>query len=485
MAEHTGTLKQKLSQRLSTRQVQLMQMLTLPVTELEQRIKEELEDNPALEEGTDLQDAEIPDNGLDDGSALTEAEMILGDYADIDDVPDYKLRQIERSSGVSPSDIPFADEESLQENLRAQLLLTSLSEDERRVAEFIIGSLDDDGILRRDPESLMDDLAIYHSIYINEDELAHIESVLRTLDPPGVASRSVQGCLLAQLDRRQDPSPATRLAREIIADHFDLFASKAYDKLRTLLDVDDEELRQSIKIITRLNPSPGLDYTGRLQDNLSIIIPDFVVTEQEGTLVVSLNHSDIPDVRVSREFTDRMKDYTGDLRKVDRGSREAAKFVKQKIEDARWFVDMIHQRNTTLLSTMTAIVDKQREYFLTGDLALLRPMILKDIADLIGADISTVSRVTSTKYVQTDFGVFPLKYFFSESATTDDGEEISTHRVRELIAELIANEDKTHPINDDQLAERLKEEGFIVARRTVAKYRDRLGIPVARLRKEI
>lgn len=485
MAEHVGTLKQKLSQRLSTRQVQLMQMLTLPVTELEQRIKDELEDNPALEEGIELQEAEATDNGSDDAGTLTEEEMILGDYADIDDVPDYKLRQIERSSGVSPSDIPFADEESLQENLRAQLPLTSLTEDERRIAEFVIGSLDDDGLLRRDPESLLDDLAIYHSIYITKDELAHIESVLRTLDPPGVAARSMRECLLTQLDRRQDPSPATLLAREIIAGYFDLFASKAYDKLRTLLDVDDQELRQAVKIITRLDPSPGLDYTGRLQDNLSIVIPDFVVTEQEGALLVSLNHSDIPDVRVSREFTDRMKGYTGDLRKVDRGSREAAKFVKQKIDDARWFVDMIRRRNTTLLSTMTAIVDKQKEYFLTGDLALLRPMILKDIADVIGADISTISRVTSTKYVQTDFGVFPLKYFFSESATTDDGEEISTHRVRELIAELIANEDKTHPINDDQLAERLKEEGFTVARRTVAKYRDRLGIPVARLRKEV
>lgn len=485
MAEHLGTLKQKLSQRLSTRQVQLMQMLTLPVTELEQRIKQELEDNPALEEGSEPRDSDNIDATIDDVSPLTEEEMILGDYADIDDVPDYKLRQIERSSGISPTDIPFADEETLQESLRAQLLLTRLTEEDRRVAEFIIGSLDDDGLLRRDPESLLDDLAIYHSIYIDRPKLEYIEGVLKTLDPPGVASRSIRECLLAQLDRRQDPAPSTLLAREIISDHFTLFASKSYDKLRTLLGVDEEELRQAIKVITRLNPSPGLDYTGRLQDNLSIIIPDFVVTAQEGELLISLNHSDIPDIRVSRDFTLQMKDYTGDLRKVDKGNREAARFIKQKIDDARWFVDMIHQRNSTLLSTMRAIVERQREYFLTGDLSLLRPMILKDIADVIGADISTISRVTSTKYVQTDFGVYPLKYFFSESATTDDGEEISTHRVRELIAQLIAGEDKTHPINDDRLAELLKEHGFIIARRTVAKYRDQLGIPVARLRKEL
>ncbi|MDO4771577.1 RNA polymerase factor sigma-54 [Porphyromonas sp.] len=485
MAEHAGTLKQKLAQRLSTRQVQLMQMITLPITELEQRIKEELEDNPALEEGVERQETDAPDNALDEAAPITEEEMVLGDYADIDDVPDYKLRQIENASGISPTDIPFADEESLQENLRAQLLLTSLSEAERKVAEFVIGSLDDDGLLRRDPESLLDDLAIYHSLYIDREELAHIESVLRTLDPPGICARSVRECLSIQLKRRQDPTPVTLLAQRIIDEHFDLFAAKAYDRLQTLLEADEEDLRQAIKVITRLNPSPGLDYTSRLEDSLSIIIPDFFVTEQDGELNVSLNQSDIPDVRVSRDFTDQMKEYTGDLRKVDKGSREAAKFVKQKIDDARWFVDMIRQRNTTLIDTMTAIVQRQREYFLAGDLALLRPMILKDIADMIGADISTISRVTSTKYVQTDFGIFPLKYFFSESATTDDGEEISTHRVRELIAELISAEDKKRPITDDQLSDLLKAEGFTVARRTVAKYRDQLGIPVARLRREL
>ncbi len=485
MQDHSSTLKQKLGQRLTTRQIQLMQMIALPITELEQRIKEELEDNPALEEGREELDTDIT-NTEETGGELSEAEMVLGDYADPDDIPDYKLRQIERSSSISPADIPFSDEETLQENLRGQLLMTSLSDEDRKVAEFIIGSLDDDGLLRRDPDSLIDDLAIYRGVSVSRKRLERIEDAVRSLDPPGIGTRSLRECLLEQLRRRMVRTPEVDLAQRIIDLYFEIFTAKAYDRLQTMLGVTAEELRAAVGVITRLNPSPGLDYTSRLEDTFRVVIPDFFVREQDGELLVSLNRADMPEVRVSRDFTDRMQDYTGDLRKVsDKVDREAARFVKQKIEEARWFVDMVEQRNNTLLSTMTAIVRRQRDYFLTGDLSHLRPMILKDIADMTGLDISTISRVTSTKYVQTDFGIYPLKYFFSESATTDDGEEISTHRVRELLAEIIAGEDKRRPYSDDTLSDMLRAEGLVVARRTIAKYRDRLGIPVARLRKEV
>ena len=481
MSDGSAILKQKLGQKLSSRQIQLMNMIMLPVTELEQRIKHELEENPALEEGREVDPNDNSDT--DDASEISEEEMILGDYSDIDDVPDTELRHLERNAtpGV---EIPFSEEATLHEYLMDQISVTSLEGDDRVIAEFLIGSLDDDGYLRRDIEGLLDDLAIYRSIYAEPEDLQRVIRVIRTLDPPGIASSDLRQCLLTQLLRRPS-SPAVDLAIRVLEDHFDLFISKNYAKLILLLGIDDHQLREAVNIITHLNPTPGLDFSTRLEDSLHTIIPDFYVHAREGELLVSLNKSDTPEVRVDKEFAERMQPLMNSGRGGSAQERETARFVRTKLDSARWFVEMIRQRNNTLMETMTAIARYQREYLLTGDMHHLKPMILKDIADVTGYDISTISRVTSTKYVQTDFGIFSLKHFFSPGTVTDDGEEITSRRVRQLLREIIDEEDKRKPYPDEMLVSKLKEKGLTVARRTVAKYRDMMNIPVARLRKEI
>ncbi len=417
-----GGNKQKLKQRqkLSARQIQLMQMVMLPQTELSQRIKQELERNPALEEGSEERDDY---EELSDTEERSPEGIDADDYTDADDIPGSAYKHNARSEGASASEIPFADTPTLTEYLRRQLYMTDLDEDQRQIATFVIGSLEDDGYLRQTVEGLADDLAIYQGIYCTPEEVETVVRVIRTLDPPGVGARDLRDCLLLQLERRDRESDTVRLAGRLLTDHFDLLSKR--------------------------------HYTG-----------------------------DIPEVRVNRQFEEEMSAYTGDLRGLPREQREAGKFVKGKLDAARTFVDMIRQRRETLMSTMMCIVDMQREYFLTGDISTLRPMILKDVADRIGYDISTISRVTSTKYVQTDFGTLPLRHFFSEGTIRDDGEEISTRHVRQILREIIDEEDKRRPLSDEALSKALKEQGYDVARRTVAKYRDGMGIPVARLRKE-
>lgn len=479
-------LTQKLSQNLSTWQIQLMQMVSLPHVELAERVKQELIENPALEEGREefQESGESFDQGEPgDGDQKSAAEMDMDNYSDPDDIPDATLRRYNNEQKAA-FEIPFADEPSLIEQLEEQLLLTHLSAEEQMIARFIVGSLDDDGYLRRSLEGLADDLAIYQGVYVEVADLERILKVIQTLDPPGIAARSLQECLLLQL-QRLSATPSVVLATRIVSDLFEPFSRKQFGKIREETHASDEELKEASSVITGLNPTPGLDFTGKLEDTLMTIIPDFEVTESQGDLIVTLQSADIPEVRVSKNFEERLQNYTGDLRKLPAEQREAGRFIKQKIDDARWFVEMIKQRNNTLITTMLAIVDYQREYFLTGDIRTLRPMILKDIAEMTDFDISTISRVTSTKYVQTDFGIFPLKHFFSEAAIKDDGTEISTRTIKDLLARIIAEEDKQAPLSDEELRSILKQEGFNVARRTIAKYRDMMNIPIARLRKEL
>lgn len=475
---HSSKLKQKLAQNLSTWQIQVMNMVMLPHTELAERVKQELIENPALEEGHDSD----PDEPLDSQSdeMQSEEEISMDDYADVDDIPETTLRRYyEGQKGAD--EIPFAEEQSLQESLNEQLPLTELSERDQQIASFLVGSLDDDGYLRRSLLGISDDLAIYQGIEISEAHLIYILSVVQSLEPAGIAARSLQECLMLQLERRK-PTEVVQLARKLVRDHFDELTHKQIDRLSESTKAREEELRAAIRLITSLNPSPGLDFSSKLQDTLMTVIPDFEVTERDGELLVTLHSGDIPEVRVSHEFEEQLQELTQREPK-GKEEREASRFVKQKLDDARGFVEMIKQRNNTLITTMMAIVRLQRDYFLTGDVALLKPMILQDVADIVGYDVSTISRVTSTKYVQTDFGIIPLKQLFSEGITNDDGDEVTTHSVKQLLKQLIEEEDKNNPLSDEALRHKLKEEGFTVARRTIAKYRDGLGIPIARLRK--
>lgn len=480
-------LKQKQTARLTAKQIQLMQMIGLSNTEVEDRIQSELENNPALEEGEERDyGEEVAEQIAAENEAdreTPEDEMMLGDYATEDDIPAYKLKQVEEKQ-TPREEIPFAEASSLQEFLNEQIGFTKLNDEEVEIAEYIIGSLDEDGYLRRHPEALVDDLAIRLGIYTDRQTVDKVIEEIRKLEPAGIGAKDLQDCLLLQLKRKKK-TDAVVLALEILQHHFKAFSYKHYEKLMTRLDVTDDQLREASRIITSLNPRPGLDFTTRLEDTLHTVIPDFLVEEQDGDLVVSLNSEGVPPVRVNTEFVRQMKEYSGDIRRVPESKKETAKFVKQKIDDAKWFVEALRQRQRTLIFTMQAIVEMQKAFFYTGDVALLKPLILQDVADVTGLDVSTISRVTSTKYVQTEFGIFSLKYFFSEGTVTDSGKEVSTRHVREVIAEIVDEEDKSSPLSDESISALLKERGYNVARRTIAKYRDQMNIPVARLRKEI
>lgn len=476
-------LKQRQTARLTSRQIQLMQMIGLSNVEVEDRIQSELEINPALEEGVEEDDDTRKESDNEELEPISQDEIILGDYASIDDVPEYKLRQVEQHR-TPREEIPFTEGSSLQDHLLSQLSLTSLSGEEVEVARYIVGSLDNDGYLRRDLLSIQDDLAIRMGINTDLETIEHVLSVIQTLDPPGIGAEDLRHCLLLQLERREETT-AVAIAKKILEQMFVPFSNRHYDKIISRLHLTDEELREAIRVITHLNPKPGLDFNTRLEETFFTVVPDFIVEEHDDEFMVSLNNDGIAPVRVNTTFTQQMSEYSGDIRRIPQQKKEVARFVKQKIDDARWFVEALRQRQKTLLFTMQAIVEMQKEYFIMGDVAYLKPLILQDVADATGLDVSTISRVTSTKYVQTPFGTFPLKHFFSEGTMTDAGEEISTRHVKELLAELIEQEDKSSPLSDEAMVAQLKEKGLNVARRTVAKYREQLGIPVARLRKEI
>ena len=480
-------LQQKLQQKLSPQQIQLIRLLELPAIELEERVKHELEDNPALEEGKESPDDFERTEGDEDIDGTTptdtDTDLSLGDYLTEDDIPDYKLREMtERAE--KKEDIPFSTSESLNEWLLQQLGLRDLPDKKVKIAEYIIGNIDDDGYLRRDLSAIADDLIFQAGEDVDESEIEAVLTIIQDFEPAGVGARSLQECLVIQLEKKSK-TPSVDLATHILKDYFEEFTRKHYDKILKGLDISEETLKKAIHEITALNPKPGSSWGSSMDVIMGQIIPDFVVEANNGELTLSMNNRGIPDMRINREYAEMFQDYTGNKANQTAKMRDAVQFVKQKLDSAQWFIDAIKQRQDTLQRTMEAIILLQKDFFLTGDESTLRPMILKDVAERAGYDISTISRVSNSKYVQTNFGIYPLKYFFSESMQTDKGEEISTREVKKIMKDHIDAEDKRKPLTDEELASILKEKGYIIARRTVAKYREQLDIPVARLRKEI
>ncbi|HEX8515321.1 MAG TPA: RNA polymerase factor sigma-54 [Bacteroidia bacterium] len=477
---------QKLLQKLSPQQIQLMKLLQLPTIALEQRIKEEMEMNPALEEGSETDDEprdefendEYEEPKSDDNQR---DDFALTDYMDDDEGASYKLKANNTSPDEERKEIPFSVGLTFQDMLESQLGMKALDDREYQIANYLIGNLDDDGYLRRDLASIVDDIAFSQNIVTNEKELEELLKVIQDFDPAGVGARDLQECLLIQLRRKELQSMIVELATEIVEKQMDEFSKKHYDKIQKKLEIDDETLREVINEILKLNPRPGNSMADG-QKSYQQVIPDFTIAIDEGELLLGLNSRNAPDLKVSREYNQMFEEYS---RAKDKVNKEASMFIKQKLDGAKWFIDAIQQRNQTLLFTMNAIMEYQKEYFLTGDETLLRPMILKDIAEKVGLDISTISRVANSKYVQTPFGTFLLKTFFSESLSTDSGEEVSTREVKKILSDCIGAENKKKPLTDDKLAKILKEKGYNIARRTIAKYREQLEIPVARLRKEL
>ena len=475
-------LAQRLEQRLSPQQIQLMKLLQVPTMELDQRIKQEIEENPALEEGIEYEeeDYEAQEDDYNDDENVIEFD--LSEYMD-DESPDYKTQVSNYSKDDEDRVVPLSGEQSFQDKLLEQLHLLDLDDIQFSIADVIIGNLDESGYLNRTIYALVDDLAFASNIYVTEQEVEAILKLVQELDPPGVGARDLRECLLLQLDRVHDGDITRFTAKKIVQNHFDEFIKKHYTKISEKLEIEEADLKDAIDVILKLNPKPG----GSMKEStkpLQQVTPDFTVYELEGQLELSINGRNAPDLKVSREYENMMRSYA-EGSKVSKTDKEALTFVKQKLDNAKWFIDAIKQRQQTLLLTMNAIMNYQRKYFLTGDETNLRPMILKDISELVGLDISTVSRVANSKYVQTNYGVFPLKYFFSESLAKENGEEVSTREVKKILLDAIEVEDKRNPLTDDQLVVVLKEKGYGIARRTIAKYREQLNVPVARLRKEL
>lgn len=477
-------LSQKLEQRLSPQQIQLMKLLQVPTMELDQRIKQELEENPALEEGADELDEDYgdADDDYDDNENEFDDDFDISDYFD-DETPDYKTQVNNKSKDDEERVIPLSVEASFQEKLMDQLHLLDLNDDEFQIADTIIGNLDESGYLNREVDAIVDDLAFSSNILVTEQQVEAVLKLVQELDPAGIGARDLRECLILQIARKQDGNITLFTAKKILEDHFEEFTKKHYDKIQKKLEIDDDDMKDAIDAIIRLNPKPG----GSMREgskNLQQVIPDFLISEFEGRLDLSINARNTPELKVSRDYEQLMRSYAEGAR-TSKADKEALTFVKSKLDGAKWFIDAIKQRNNTLLTTMEAIMNYQREYFLTGDETRLKPMILKDIAEIVGLDISTISRVANSKYVQTAFGVYSLKYFFSESLSTDSGEEVSTREVKKILSDAISAENKRKPLTDEHLAKLLNDKGYNIARRTIAKYREQLNIPVARLRKEL
>ena len=480
------TLSQKLLQKLSPQQIQLMKLLQVPTMELEQRIKEEIEENPALEEGKEEAEEFADDYNNDDLGEVTESqeEFDINDYLD-DDLPQYKTASSNYSADDDEKAVPISGGVSFHEILKSQLGLRKMTAKERSIAENIIGNIDDDGYLRRDIEAIVDDLAFTQNVMANEEEVEDVLFLVQDFEPAGVGARDLRECLLLQLERTHHGDIAVYTAKKILERSFDEFSKKHYDKIKSKFEISDEDLKEAIDEITRLNPKPGNSLKESTNSrNIQQIIPDFILTEDEGELSLSLNSRNAPQLKVSRTYETMLRNYAEGA-KSSKADKEALTFVKQKLDAAKWFIDAIYQRQQTLMYTMKAILDYQKEYFLSGDETQLKPMILKDIADIVGMDISTISRVANSKYIQTPYGIMSLKYFFSESLSTSSGEEVSTREVKKILEDAIDGEDKKKPLTDQKLTDLLKDKGYNIARRTVAKYREQLNIPVARLRKEL
>lgn len=478
-------LQQKLLQKLSPQQIQVIKLLEIPTLQLEQRIKKELEENPVLELESDNpsneEENEIRDD--DNDNDVDNEEFTFDDYYDEeeDNIPSYKLNTNNYSKDDKYIDIPFSVGTTFHEFLYEQLGVIELSEEKHLLAEYIIGNIDDDGYLRRDLLAISDDLAFNMNIEVSEDKLYDILMIVQELDPPGVGARDLRECLLIQLKRKKGDDLET--ARIIVKDYFDEFTKKHYSKIQNRLDLSDDDLKHSIDQILKLNPKPGSSYSNPLNKSNQHIVPDFILENVDGELSLSLNQRNVPDLKINDTYLS-MLHALGKSQK-NKNQKEAMLFVKQKLDSAKWFIDAIQQRQTTLLLTMSEIINFQKEYFQEGDETKLKPMILKDIAERTNLDISTISRVSNSKYIQTHFGIYPLKYFFSEGMQKDDGEEVSTREIKKILQECIEGENKRKPLTDEKLAKILKDKSYNIARRTVAKYREQLGIPVARLRKEL
>jgi len=473
-------LQQKIQQKLSPQQIQLIKLLEIPSVELEERVKKELEENPALEEGKEIEENDL--NNEDFSEKNEEEDFSIEDYDSDDDIPDYKLNINNHSADNERNNIPVSFGISFHEHLIDQLGLQQLSSEDRFLAEYIIGNIDDEGYLKRTPEDVCDDILFQTGKLVKPEKIVDMLEIIQEFDPAGVGARNLQECLLLQLKRKAE-SEFVEIAEKTITECFDEFSKKHYDKILKKLNIDEETLKKAIAEITKLNPKPGNSWGNIWEKNMAEITPDFILENIDGELFLRLNNDNIPDLRVNKMYSAMMQKYAN---KNESGqAKEAALFVKQKLDSAKWFIDAIKQRQITLLTTMNAIIQLQKEYFLTGDDSLLKPMIMKDIATATGYDISTISRVSNSKYIETDFGIFSVKHFFTEAAQTDSGEEITTREIKNILADYIANENEQHPFTDDELSEMLKKKGFTVARRTVAKYREQLNIPVARLRKEL
>ena len=469
-------------QTLSPQQILVVKLLELPAVELEDRVRAELLENPALEEGKEETAVDDLSENADNDQSDNEYDS-LGDYLTEEDIPDYKLQERNKSKGEQAEEIPFSDTTSFYETLQEQLRERNLTEHQQALAEYLIGSLDDDGLLRKTLDSISDELAIYAGVDAKEQELEEVLSIIQDFDPPGLGARSLQECLLIQI-KRKEPSSLQQTELSIIEKCYEEFTRKHWDKIIQRLNLSEEEFEAAINEITKLNPRPGSSLGEVIGRNMQQIVPDFIVeTFDDGSIVLSLNNKNMPELRMSREFNDMLQEHTYNKANQTKESKEAMLFLKQKMDAAQGFIDAIKQRQNTLQTTMEAIIDLQRPFFQEGDESLLRPMILKDVAERTGLDISTISRVSNSKYVQTNFGIYSLKYFFSDGYTTEDGEEMSVREIRRILKECIDNENKKKPLTDDELADILKEKGYPIARRTVAKYRQQLNIPVARLRK--
>ncbi len=473
-----------------------MKLLQVPTANLEERIKEELEENPALEVGEDGHD-EFNDDLKDefdssndeefeaDGSADEYENLDLSEYVNEgdDDIGDYKLRDENYPEADEGKVIPVKVETSFHEMLLDQLGMMELDEREQKMAEQIVGSIDDDGYLRRELSSIADDLAFRQNIAASEAEIEGMIKKIQQFDPPGICARNLKECLILQLQRKLKEGKEVELAMQVLDKYFDEFTKKHYEKIQRGLNLSDEQLKAVITQIIKLNPKPGGNI-GEVNKAERYVVPDFFIYNNAGKLELTLNSKNAPDLRISEGYRDMIKDYEKGQKK-DKRQKEAVLFIKQKIDSAKWFIDMIKQRQQTLIGTMQSIMNYQEEFFLTGDETTLKPMILKDIAEMTGLDISTVSRVANSKFVQTEFGTYRLKFFFSESLSTDSGEEVSTREVKKILSNLIEAEDKRKPLSDEQLTEMLQDKGYNIARRTVAKYREQLNLPVARLRKQL
>ena len=476
-------LRQLLSQKLSPQQIQFIKLLQIPTVELEARIKEEMEINPALEEGReepaeDFNDSQEEEYGEDEYGK--EDEVDINDYLNDDEISGYKM-QGDRGGDEEEREMPIAMTSSLTDSLMDQLGFLSLDDRQYAIGMQLIGSIDHDGYIRRDLYAIVNDLAFSQNIETTEEEVEQVLHMIQTFDPAGIAARDLPECLLLQLGRREQDQ-TTLLAERIINEAFDEFSKKHYQKIQSRFNISEDELKKAVDLIIKLNPKPG--GAGAGMTRVQYIIPDFILTNDNGQLQLSLNSRNAPDLRISRSYSEMFDAYDKSDKK-DKKLKETVTFVKQKLDAAKWFIDAIRQRQNTLLRTMEAIIKYQHDFFLEGDESELRPMILKDIAEEIGMDISTVSRVANSKAVQTEFGIYPLKYFFSEGIATDSGEDASSREVKHILKEIIEGENKRKPLSDEKIEKMLNDKGYNIARRTVAKYREQLNIPVARLRKEL